>query len=129
MEAFTAQSEEIFDQVFALNVKALFLLLQSELTLMLDQRSGGSIVNTASVNGMVAAPRAAPYVASKHMVLGLTKSAAVEYRKYGIRVNAVGPGAIRTQLLLDVFGSSEAPNDLGAAHPPSVLFLTLRYNV
>jgi len=117
MGALAEQNEEVFDQVFALNVKALFLLLQSELALMLVQRSGGSIVNTASVNGMVAAPRVAPYVASKHAVLGLTKSAAVEYGKYGIRVNAVSAGAIRTQLLLDVLGSREALDDLGAAHP------------
>jgi NAD(P)-dependent dehydrogenase (short-subunit alcohol dehydrogenase family) len=62
MEALAEQSEENFDQVFALNVKALFLLLQSELTLMLDQRSGGSIVNTASVNGMVAATVSTEFV-------------------------------------------------------------------
>ena len=117
MGSLVEQTEETFDQVFALNVKALFLLLQSELTLMLAQRSGGSIVNTSSVNGTVAAPRAAPYVASKHAVLGLTKSAAIEYGKYGIRVNAISPGAIRTQLLLNVFGSHKALDDLGAAHP------------
>ena len=117
MGSLVEQTEEAFDQVFALNVKALFLLLQSELTLMLAQRSGGSIVNTSSVNGTVAAPRVAPYVASKHAVLGLTKSAAIEYGKCGIRVNAISPGAIRTQLLLNVFGSHKALDDLGAAHP------------
>ena len=67
----------------------------------------------------LAAPGAAPYVASKHAVLGLTKSAAVEYGRYGIRVNAVSPGAIRTELLLNVFGSQEALDRLGSSHPLS----------
>jgi enoyl-ACP reductase-like protein len=65
-------------------------------------------VNTSSVGGTLAAPGEAPYVASKHAVLGLTKSAAVEYGRDGIRVNAVSPGATRTELLLNVFGSQEA---------------------
>jgi NAD(P)-dependent dehydrogenase (short-subunit alcohol dehydrogenase family) len=111
------QSENVFDHVLALNVKAVFLLLQSELRLMVEQHCGGSIVNTASVAGIVATPGSAPYVASKHAVLGLTKSAAVEYGQYGIRVNAVSPGAIRTQLLRDAVGSDEAVGHLGASHP------------
>jgi NAD(P)-dependent dehydrogenase (short-subunit alcohol dehydrogenase family) len=68
---------------------------------------------------MLAAPGAAPYIASKHAVLGLTKSAAVEYGKYGIRVNAISPGAIRTELLLNVFGSHDALDQLGSVHPLS----------
>jgi A-factor type gamma-butyrolactone 1'-reductase (1S-forming) len=116
---FTEQSERSFDLVFAVNVKALFLLLQDELRQMVAQGSGGSIVNTSSVNGVLATPGSAPYVASKHAVLGLTKSAAVEYGKYGIRVNAVSPGAIRTELLLNVFGSHEALDQLGSVHPLS----------
>jgi A-factor type gamma-butyrolactone 1'-reductase (1S-forming) len=111
------QSEDVFDHVFAVNVKAVFLLLESELRFMVEQRCGGSIVNTASVNGMIATPGFAPYVASKHAVLGLTKSAAVEYGRYGIRVNAVSPGAIRTQLLRDAVGSEEAVDNLSVSHP------------
>ena len=59
-----------------MNVKALFLLLQDEIRQMMAQGQGGSMVNTASVGGMVAFPTAGPYMASKHAVLGLTKTAA-----------------------------------------------------
>jgi A-factor type gamma-butyrolactone 1'-reductase (1S-forming) len=113
------QSEREYDRVFDINVKAMFLLLQDELRQMVAQGFGGSIVNTSSVGGTLAAPGAAPYVASKHAVLGLTKSAAVEYGRCGIRVNAVSPGAIRTELLLNVFGSQEALDRLGSSHPLS----------
>ena len=74
-------------------------------------------MNTASVNGLIATPGSAPYVASKHAVLGLTKSAAIEYGQYGIRVNAISPGAIRTPLLLDAVGSEKAVDHLSASHP------------
>jgi A-factor type gamma-butyrolactone 1'-reductase (1S-forming) len=117
MRALTEQSESDFDLVFAVNMKAVFLLLESELRFMMEQRCGGSIVNTASVNGTIATPGYSPYVASKHAVLGLTKSAAVEYGQYGIRVNAVSPGAIRTRLLRDAVGSEEAVDHLSASHP------------
>jgi NAD(P)-dependent dehydrogenase (short-subunit alcohol dehydrogenase family) len=110
------QTEENFDRVFAVNVKALFLLLQDELKQMLAQGRGGSIVNSASVGGFVATPTAGHYVASKHAVLGLTKTAAVEYGRCGIRVNAVSAGAVRTEMLLSIFGS-EGVDRMGAAHP------------
>jgi NAD(P)-dependent dehydrogenase (short-subunit alcohol dehydrogenase family) len=84
---------------------------------MLAQGRGGSIVNTASVGGFLATPTAGPYVASKHAVLGLTKTAAVEYGRYGIRVNAVSPGAVRTEMLLGVLGSEEALDRMGSSHP------------
>ena len=113
----TNQTEEIFDRVFAVNVKALFLLLQDEVKQMIAQGQGGSIVNTASVGGLLAYPTAGPYVASKHAVLGLTETAAVEYGRCGIRVNAVSPGAVRTELLLDVFGTEEALDRMSAVHP------------
>jgi A-factor type gamma-butyrolactone 1'-reductase (1S-forming) len=111
------QTEKNFDRVFAVNVKALFLLLQDELKQMIVQGEGGSIVNTASVGGRLAIPTAGHYVASKHAVLGLTKTAAVECGRYGIRVNAVSPGAVRTEMLLEVFGSEEALDRMGSVHP------------
>jgi NAD(P)-dependent dehydrogenase (short-subunit alcohol dehydrogenase family) len=111
------QTEENFDRVFAVNVKALFLLLQDELKQMIEQGEGGSIVNTASVGGRLAIPTAGHYVASKHAVLGLTKTAAVECGRYGIRVNAVSPGAVRTEMLLEVFGSEKALDRMGSIHP------------
>jgi NAD(P)-dependent dehydrogenase (short-subunit alcohol dehydrogenase family) len=113
----TDQTEANFDSVFAVNVKALFLLLQDELKQMMAQSQGGSIVNTASVGGLLAFPTAGPYVASKHAVLGLTKTAAIECGRYGIRVNAVSPAAVRTEMLLNVFGTEEALDRMSAVHP------------
>jgi 2,5-dichloro-2,5-cyclohexadiene-1,4-diol dehydrogenase 1 len=111
------QTEDNFDRVFAVNVKALFLLLQDELKQMIVQGEGGSIVNTASVGGRLAIPTAGHYVASKHAVLGLTKAAAVECGRHGIRVNAVSPGAVRTEMLLEVFGSEVALDRMARVHP------------
>jgi NAD(P)-dependent dehydrogenase (short-subunit alcohol dehydrogenase family) len=113
----TDQTEVNFDSVFAVNVKALFLLIQDEIRQMMVQGHGGSIVNSASVGGLLAYPTAGPYVASKHAVLGLTKTAAIECGRYGIRVNAVSPAAIRTELLLSVFGTEEALDKMSAVHP------------
>jgi NAD(P)-dependent dehydrogenase (short-subunit alcohol dehydrogenase family) len=113
----TDQTEANFDSVFAVNVKALFLLLQDEIKQMVAQRQGGSIVNTASVGGLLGVATGGPYVASKHAVLGLTKTAAIECGRYGIRVNAVSPGAIQTEMLLDVFGTQEAVDRMSAVHP------------
>jgi A-factor type gamma-butyrolactone 1'-reductase (1S-forming) len=111
------QTEENFDRVFSVNVKAMFLLIQDEVRQMMTQGQGGSIVNTASVGGLLAVSTAGAYVASKHAVLGLTKTAAIEYGRYGIRVNAVSPGAVRTEMLLDVVGSEEALEEMSAVHP------------
>jgi NAD(P)-dependent dehydrogenase (short-subunit alcohol dehydrogenase family) len=111
------QTGSAFDRVFAVNVKALFLLLQDEVQQMMAQRQGGSIVNTASLGGLLAFPTAGPYVASKHAVLGLTKTAAIECGRNGIRVNAASPGAVRTEMLLDVFGNQEVLDKMGAVHP------------
>ena len=66
---------------------------------------------------MLALPTAGHYVASKHAVLGLTKTAAVEYGQYGIRVNAISPGAVRTEMLLQVFGSEHAIDQMASVHP------------
>src|SRR4051794_25718307 len=87
------QTEENFDRVLSVNVKSSFVLLQDEIRQMIWQSHGGSIVNAASVSGLVATPKASHYAASKPAVLGPTKAAAIEYGQYGIRVNAVSPGA------------------------------------
>jgi A-factor type gamma-butyrolactone 1'-reductase (1S-forming) len=112
----TDQTETNFDEVFSINVKGLFIALQQEIRQMLRQ-GGGSIVNMASVSGALATPGASVYVASKHAVIGLTKSAAIEYGPHGIRVNAVSPGAIRTEMLRQVVGNDTALDELADIHP------------
>ncbi|HZW19915.1 SDR family oxidoreductase [Noviherbaspirillum sp.] len=90
--------EATFDRVIGVNVKGVWLCMKHEIRQMLKQ-GGGTIVNTASVAGLVGAPLMPLYAASKHAVVGLTKTAAAEYGKAGIRVNSVCPGIIRTPML------------------------------
>jgi NAD(P)-dependent dehydrogenase (short-subunit alcohol dehydrogenase family) len=90
-------SKASFDAMLAVNLTGVFLCMKYEIVQMIGQ-GGGSIVNTASVSGLVGLPMASSYVAAKHGVVGITKTAAMEYAKDKIRVNCVNPGYIKTPM-------------------------------
>jgi NAD(P)-dependent dehydrogenase (short-subunit alcohol dehydrogenase family) len=90
--------EDDFDRVIDVNLKGVWLGMKHQIPRMLEH-GGGSIVNTASLAGLIAVPSLAAYIASKHGVVGLTRAAAVEHANDGIRVNCVCPAAIRTAMM------------------------------
>jgi NAD(P)-dependent dehydrogenase (short-subunit alcohol dehydrogenase family) len=114
MATLDQQRVEDFDAVMRVNVRGVFLCMQRQIAAMLET-GGGSIVNVSSVTGLVGVPEVSPYVASKHAVNGLTKSAALEFGRRGIRINAVAPGMTRTELLEQF--SAEVGRRRGIADP------------
>ena len=111
------QMSENFDEVMKINVKGVWLSMKYEIPQML-KTGGGVIVNNSSVAGLIGFPGAGIYCASKHAVMGLTKTAALEYSAAGVRVNAINPAVIDTSMadrLADSMGM--AKKDLSSLHP------------
>ena len=109
--------EEEFDRLIGINLKGVWLCMKYEIPQMVKQ-GGGAIVNTASIAGLVGCGLSAAYVASKHGVVGLTKTAALDYARAGVRVNAVCPGVTRTPMVdALVGGDAEMEAQIVELHP------------
>lgn len=109
--------DEQFDRIMNVNVKGVWLCMKYQLRQMLKQ-GGGAIVNMAGISGLVGNPNHAIYSASKHAVVGLTKSAAAEYAREGVRVNVLCPAAVKTPMLARAIERDPGiEKKLKAAHP------------
>jgi NAD(P)-dependent dehydrogenase (short-subunit alcohol dehydrogenase family) len=113
----TEASEDTWDRVINVNLKSVFLCMKYQL-LHMQERGSGSIVNTASIAGLVGGTFGAAYFASKHGVVGLTKAAAIEYGRAGIRVNAVCPGVIETDMADRSMGDNKKLQNVVRAQYP-----------
>lgn len=115
-------TDEDFAQTFAVNVHGVFYCLRRELREMLKNPAGGAIVNTASITGLIGWRGAPAYSASKHAVIGLTRTAALENARHRIRVNAVCPGVVETPMGERIFAETAgAKAVLESRHPPGRL--------
>ncbi|MXP48273.1 SDR family oxidoreductase [Altererythrobacter luteolus] len=122
IEGETAETDqtttENWDRVMNVNLRGLWFCMREELYFMLKENEGGTIVNCASVAGLVGIPGIPAYVASKHGVVGLTKAAALEYAERNVRINAVCPGAIETPMLQRFMSSTEGGREQMVATEP-----------
>jgi NAD(P)-dependent dehydrogenase (short-subunit alcohol dehydrogenase family) len=114
-----------FDRVMAVNVRGVFLGLREVLRVLHQQGTGGAIVNTASIAGLRGAAGVAPYIASKHAVIGLTRTAALESAGFGVRVNAIAPGYIDTRMI-QALNEARSPGNPQAAREAMIARVPLR---
>lgn len=110
-------TDDVYDSIMDVNVRGIWNCLRHEIAAMLTN-GRGAIVNNSSVAGLVAIPAAAPYIASKHAVVGLTRAAADEYAAKGIRVNAVAPGTTRSEITIDWFARNPGMEELANSLTP-----------
>lgn len=110
-------SEETFERLFAVNVRGVWRCMRAQIRQMRAQGHGGAIVNTASTAGLRGAGAMAIYSATKHAVVGLTRSAAVEFARSGIRINALCPGVIDTPMMRGVATDERARLAFDTAQP------------
>jgi NAD(P)-dependent dehydrogenase (short-subunit alcohol dehydrogenase family) len=114
---FVDQSNDAYDAIFNANVRGVFWSMKHEAKAMLAS-GGGTIINNASMGGVIGFGNAALYIASKHAVLGMTKTASIELFKQGVRVNAICPGVIDTPFQDRIWPSAEAKDAFAASSVP-----------
>lgn len=110
-------TEENWDKTIGVNLKSIWLCMKNQIPEM-QKQGKGVIINTASIAGLVGFPGLPAYVATKHGIIGLTKTAALEYAKSGIRVNAVCPGAIKTPMIDRITGNKKEAEEQFVAMEP-----------
>ena len=110
------EEEVAWDRIIDVNLKGVYLCMKHEIAAML-KTGGGAIVNTASVAGLIGEKGIASYSASKHGVVGLTRTTALDYIGQNIRINAICPGATRTQILADWFQDPKVEAAILSRHP------------
>lgn len=114
---FLESTEAEFDHLFAINVRGVWTCMRAQIRQMTAQGEGGAIVNTASTAGLHGSAAMAIYSATKHAVLGLTRSAALEFARSGPRINAVCPGVVETPMMRSVAADARAQKAFTAAQP------------
>ena len=108
--------EDDWNKVISINLTGVWLAMKYQLSYMVPNQSG-TIVNISSIAGLVGLPNASAYVAAKHAIIGLTKTAALEYAQSGISINAISPGWTRTDLIKHKIGNKDQEKMIADRHP------------